>query len=93
VRDAENARITDADYLNCLKIERTSVMACDVWKQLLVRMEDFSGPQREAAEMILQHGTLARRMKQSVQENQDAGLIGLYRKLAECLAQGKMLLP
>ena len=93
VKDAENALITDTEYLHCLGIEVMSITAQNIWSQLLAHVDDFSGPQREAAEMILQYGTLARRMKQDVQTNQDAGLIGLYRKLAECLAQGKMLLP
>jgi gamma-glutamyl:cysteine ligase YbdK (ATP-grasp superfamily) len=92
VRDAENAFITDTEYLHCLGIEGASVAARDIWKQLLGRMADFSGPQREAAEAILEYGTLARRMKQFVKTH-DGGLPTLYRTLTDCLARGKMLLP
>jgi gamma-glutamyl:cysteine ligase YbdK (ATP-grasp superfamily) len=93
VRDAENACITDADYLSCLGLEREAVTARDIWSELLARMDGFFGPQRDAAQMILEHGTLSRRMKRFVQANKEGELIGLYRQLTECLARGKMLLP
>ena len=91
IRDAEKACITDADYLQCLGVKNSSASASDVWRQLVRRMDGFSGSQREAAETILEYGSLARRMKHWVKANKAGGLTSLYRQLTECLAQGKML--
>lgn len=93
IRDAQDARIDDADYLRLMGIDKSSATARDVWSVLLETIEGFSGSQRQAAETILEHGTLATRMKQVAESSQKDGLPTLYQKLTDCLAQGKMLLP
>jgi hypothetical protein len=92
VRLGQDTVIEDADFLHCLGMNGSSVTAQFIWRQLLDRIEHFTGPQRQAAETILEYGTLAGRMKQFVQAN-EGGLPFLYQTLTDCLAQGKMLLP
>lgn len=91
IQRAEDAMIEDADYLGCLEMGKTPIRAGQIWQTLLSRIDGFDGPQRDAAETILERGTLANRMRRLAASGRVDGLFGVYQQLAACLAQGKML--
>jgi len=93
IREAEHAVIDNAAYLRHLGIGETSMTAGQIWRHLVEAMPDFTGSQRDALETILEHGTLANRMRRTSQAAGENGLFAVCRKLTECLADGKMLLP
>ena len=90
---AENAMITEADYLQCLGLDGKPLSAREVWRHLAANMPNFAGPERAAFDQILAHGTLATRMKKITLRPDRDGLVSMCRALSGCLAEGKMLLP
>ena len=77
IREAENAVIEDVDYLRQLGVTETSATAREVWRYIVEQIADFNGPERDAMETILAHGTLASRMKRAMQAQQKNGLFAV----------------
>lgn len=93
IQDAQDACIADEEYLRLMGLQKSSAAAREIWDHLFQQVERFTDSQEQAMRNILEHGTLAWRMKKIAQSHEQDGLLPLYQSLSECLAQGKMLLP
>jgi gamma-glutamyl:cysteine ligase YbdK (ATP-grasp superfamily) len=99
-RDADTARIEDVGYLQALGLKSShGCTAGELWRHLLFVSRDRLGPAAapwsEVWNVLEEQGPLARRILRRL-GNTAASLsrepiYNLYRKLAECLADGKML--
>ena len=90
-REGEAALISDAGFLACFGVAGPC-RAGDVWRQLLERTLYADAGSRalwsEPLELILRHGTLARRILTALGSSTDHGRIeAVYRRLCECLAR------
>lgn len=92
VRDGERAVIDDADYLACLGMPGAAD-AATVWATLTARFGGPSGPEAEALDRILTHGTLATRMRRMTGSASPESLRAMSRALCLCLQNGQMLMP
>jgi len=92
IRDAENAVIDDAAYLACLDVPGPARVA-DIWKILVARFGRLAGPEANAFEHILTHGTLATRMRRMADPVSPESLHATCRALCQCLQNGDMLIP
>ncbi len=91
VERGENALIDNVDYLRILGIQGRSLTAGDVWRSLAEFAREQIAPHRNALGVILQEGTLATRLLRSVGARADAAALRMtYRRLCDCLAQGRM---
>jgi carboxylate-amine ligase len=92
---AERAQVDDRDLLRALGLDATARTAQEVWRALFdrhlaTRRDDSE--LREAFERILAEGSLARRILNRVGEKPTReALTALYRELADCLREGRML--
>jgi hypothetical protein len=96
IRDADRAVINDAAYRRLFGMEgQAPVTAADVWKHLAKAV----GPEarsrhpnlRAAVSTLLERGPLARRiLAAGGPEPSRERLAAVYRKLCECLADGRM---
>ena len=101
---AEAAMIRDRDYLEALGIRSREALAGDVWRHLVESAvsadADFSGAWQAAISVLLEEGTLARRIVRAVAgKNPDlAARLGLdrellhavYRRLCDCVAENRL---
>lgn len=92
IRDGENAVIEDADYLECLEMSGPT-LAGEIWAALVARFGGLSGPEADAFGQIVNHGTLATRIRRATGPVSPARLQATYRALCQCLEHGHMLIP
>ncbi len=92
MRDGENAVIDDAEYLACLGISGP-LEAGEIWRSLTARAGGVSGPEGAALEQILDHGTLATRLRNMTEIVNPENLRATYQALCACLENGQMLMP
>jgi carboxylate-amine ligase len=91
VKDGENARVDNADYLRVFGISDRSQRAGDIWRTLAKASGSNIAPHRAALDVILNEGTLANRLLQSVGPDVNpTTLLATYRRLCDCLAHGRM---
>jgi gamma-glutamyl:cysteine ligase YbdK (ATP-grasp superfamily) len=96
VKDADNAVITDREYLGVFGLDAARATSGDLWRHLLA--EGHLGAPSPELRVILQHGCLARRLLHSVGAA-GAGpvpadrLHSLAERLCDCLARGRQLVP
>ena len=91
VKDGENARIDNPDYLRVFGITDSRPSAGDVWRTLAKASARQIAPHRDALDVILNEGTLASRLLRSVGPDVNAKtLLAAYRRLCDCLAHGRM---
>ncbi|MBF9232223.1 carboxylate-amine ligase [Microvirga alba] len=98
IRDADNAIITDAEYLNLLGFPGKRCQARDLWRHLVAKMEacevvraDRWMPQLT---VMLEHGPLARRIERALDSDYSRiRLEAVYRELCDCLEQGVQFVP
>lgn len=97
-RTAEQTVIDDAGYLKLLGFQGSRCTARELWCHLIEQMQ--SGERRLAAarlkplQVMLDHGPLARRILRATGGDYSrAHLAGIYRRLCECLHQGRMFVP
>lgn len=97
IEKAEQALITNKDYLLVFGFNGEQATAGQLWRHLvdaLVDGDDAVKKFRPILEVILDQGTLATRMLKSLSgEPSRANLEGTYKKLAECLEENKMFIP
>ncbi|HMP88948.1 MAG TPA: glutamate-cysteine ligase family protein [Kiritimatiellia bacterium] len=93
IRDAENTIVRDPEYLSMWGYAEKTCTAGDLWKHIL-RDHDAGQPElQNALATILGRGTLSSRMLSRLPDNPTRPqLQALYRKLADCLADGAMLI-
>ncbi len=96
VRDAEDAIITDPEYLRLFGLNGPRGSMREVWRHILkdvLASGDRSG-HRQSLLQILNHGPLARRIVRALKgETGRSALQHVYRQLADCLAEGRLFLP
>src|SRR5262245_9188533 len=92
---AERALVDDPDLLRALGLDGAARTAQQVWCALLERplAADADGAEhRPALEVLLSEGCLARRILDGVGEKPTReALAALYRELADCLREGRLL--
>jgi gamma-glutamyl:cysteine ligase YbdK (ATP-grasp superfamily) len=94
VRDGDQARIADADYLRMLGIRGRGLTAGAVWRELCEAAgAEFDAAAHAALSRILDAGPLARRLLRAVGSAPERkALVAACRELASCLA-GNRLFP
>jgi len=92
IRDAEQAVIDDAGYLQLLGFPDRQCRAAELWRHLVETTSlDRSAPWHEPLGVILDHGPLARRILRVLGPTfGKARLHEVYRALCDCLEAGKM---
>ncbi len=93
-RDAERAVIDDEDYLRRMGFPGTRCAAGELWQHLLeaslFAQQGAGSIWREPLELILSHGTLARRILEAAGADPTrARLLAICRRLCDCLASGE----
>jgi len=90
VKHGEAARIDNTDYLRVLGLSGAQT-AGEAWRALAGMSRQKLAPHREALDVILNEGTLSSRLLRSVGPNANAAsLLPTYRRLCDCLAEGRM---
>jgi gamma-glutamyl:cysteine ligase YbdK (ATP-grasp superfamily) len=93
IRDGEQARITDHQYLALLGFPLQHCEARELWQHLIASMmpEQTRQPWQEALTTILEQGPLARRILRAIdQDFSQTRLQAVYRELCDCLAEGRL---
>jgi carboxylate-amine ligase len=93
-RDAERTVIDDGDYLRRMGFPGARCAAGELWRHLLeatlFALPDGGGAWREPLELILSHGTLARRILEAAgAQPTRARLLATGGRLCGCLAAGE----
>jgi glutamate---cysteine ligase / carboxylate-amine ligase len=92
---AERALVDDADLLRALGLDGAARTAHEVWRALVERhvaADAESAEHRDALDVLLGEGSLARRILARVGEKPAReSLTALYRELADCLREGRLL--
>ena len=89
--------LENADYLALFGWRERKALACELWKHILDKLvkKGNVGLDRYMKELsvILEKGTLARRIIQALDKDQSSdNIAGVYRRLSDCLSQNKMFL-
>jgi glutamate---cysteine ligase / carboxylate-amine ligase len=92
VRDGDQARIVDSDYLRMLGIRGRSLTAGAVWRQACeIAHEEFDGTTHAAIARILAEGPLARRLLRALGPTPARrSLAAACNELSACLAGNRM---
>jgi glutamate---cysteine ligase / carboxylate-amine ligase len=98
IRDAERAFIDDSNYLRLLGFPGPGCNAHELWWHLIERMQrdetSHDAYWRDALQLILDHGPLARRILQATGPDMEPGKVkAVYRELCDCLQEGRMFSP
>lgn len=105
IKDAEHARISDANYLHALGFPGTTARADELWRHLLGAIDaaNAKAPEdpgwyppttRATIDTILTKGCLARRLVQALGPSPThARQVDVYRRLANCLETNTMFIP
>lgn len=93
IRDAEQALIEDAAYLQRLGFAVARCRAGELWRHLIEATVPSEDPAYAPLDAILQHGPLARRILEAVGPacTHDR-ILAVYRALCDCLDAGQMFL-
>lgn len=94
IREAEQARIEDAEYLHCLGYPGLRCRAGELWAHLLETVfRVIPAPWREPLNVLREEGPLARRILRALGPDGERGrMAAIYRNLCDCLAEGRMFL-
>ncbi|MEZ4484633.1 MAG: glutamate-cysteine ligase family protein [Syntrophotaleaceae bacterium] len=84
--------IEDSEYLDCFGVRDAQTSVVDLWKRLYEQLEsDIPPDYRAPLELILNSGSLARRILTALPQNFNRDeLNSVYRRLADCLSAGEM---
>ena len=95
INSGEAAVISDPEYLGAFGYPEKQARAADIWRHLIKECftadtasdNEIMGP----LQLILDRGTLARRILKSVGEDPShSRLHAVYEKLCDCLAEGRL---
>lgn len=89
IRDADKAEIRDGEFLAQFGVTAASCTAGELWRRLINELPSFTPAQRDALDVILQHGPLSRRISRSLAHDASPQRVrAVYRRLCDCLADG-----
>lgn len=93
IKDAGQATIVNKDFLIMFGLMREKATAQELWQHLFTELQDELSPgARERITHILTHGCLARRiLKHAGPDPSAASITAVYRELAACLNDDRML--
>jgi len=90
VKHGEAARLDNTEYLRVLGVPGVQT-AGEAWRTLATMSRGKLVSHREALDVILNEGTLSTRLLRSVGQTVNAAsLLSTYRRLCDCLAEGRM---
>jgi carboxylate-amine ligase len=93
IREADRTVIADPDYLRLFGIKEAKISAGEFWQVLVEKTLAPDDAYRQALDVILQHGPLARRIMNALGSDfSRADLRAVYGNLCSCLASGEMFL-
>ncbi len=90
IQDADQASITDREYLAHFGLSDAPVTAGTLWQHLLETLIDPQSAWLDPLQWIVQQGPLARRIARAIEPDPTTRLPHVYRQLCDCLATGKM---
>ena len=90
IRDADRAVVDDVPYLRALGLPGARYRASDIWHSLIDEIPIEDDATREAFNVILDQGPLARRILRAVGNAERPRLRDVYGKLCTCLREGRM---
>jgi glutamate---cysteine ligase / carboxylate-amine ligase len=97
IGDAENAVIDDGEYLKVFGLHRGgSMTAGQLWSHLIdeTSMEFRTDPIRNSLDVILNQGSLSTRILKALGGSVSrAAMTDVYRKISDCLAEGRLFEP
>ncbi len=96
IRDGEGALIEDRRYLESFGLDRQRCTAGELWQHLAETLLDAPEARNDfaALSVLFQHGTLSRRILRALgPEPAPASINEVYRRLCDCLAQGRPFVP
>jgi gamma-glutamyl:cysteine ligase YbdK (ATP-grasp superfamily) len=91
VRAADQSVIDDPAWLACFGLPATPLAAGELWQRLCEQTQPAGG-EDPVLSQILAHGPLARRIERAL-EHDACPLAEVYRRLCDCLAEGRLFLP
>jgi carboxylate-amine ligase len=92
IQKGEEAWIENANYLHALGINKDKVVAKEVWQHLFEEFEPaLFEEHRLDLKYILQHGSLATRLKKAVGKVDKTNLYNVYDQLTDCLSNNSLL--
>ncbi len=90
---ADETAIPDKRYLACFGLAHPCT-ARDVWRHLAAELLPARSPYRTQIDFILEHGVLARRIRNALGESPSRKeLMEVYGQLCDCLEKGEQFLP
>jgi gamma-glutamyl:cysteine ligase YbdK (ATP-grasp superfamily) len=93
VAKAEQAVITNRDYLKAFGVDAGSLMANELWKHILSRLADRDNlkNRKKDLDVILNHGSLATRIIEALKnDHSTSSLTRVYKELSNCLAGNRL---
>lgn len=94
IRDADEAKIDDARYLEALGFDASPRKASELWQALVERLAGrglLDALWHKPLQLILEQGPLARRIVRAL-DNDPGRLLGVYQELCECLHDNRQYL-
>jgi gamma-glutamyl:cysteine ligase YbdK (ATP-grasp superfamily) len=94
VEKAEQAIITNTDFLRIFGSNASSLTAGELWKHILNRLGDRNGlkARKKTLDVILQQGSLSTRMLKSLKGDfTQESLVKTFRSLSMCLEENRLL--
>lgn len=93
IEKADGAWVTDIDYLRLLGWKGGACLAGSLWRHL-IETADLDGTWHAPLQVILEHGSLARRILRAAGPDFSRPRVqSVYRSLSECLAEGRIFAP
>lgn len=94
IESAEQALITNKEYLKVFGSEAASVTAGELWKHILSQLKSNDlNERKQNLDVILNQGSLSTRIMRSLKgDYTKPSLIKLYKALSNCLAQNRLFL-
>lgn len=94
INDAEQARITECEYLQLLGFPERQCQARELWQHLIASMSiepmDEAAACQAALDTIMEQGPLARRLLRAAgRDFSRSRLQAVYRELCNCLQEGR----
>lgn len=94
IEKAEEALITDAEYLSIFGVKQQQMRAKDLWRHIITDLVEVPSRSQPGLDLIMKEGTLATRLEKRVGSavNHES-LHKCYFALCQCLEKGEPFVP